>query len=335
MRSSTLCVWFVVVFGSVGSLAAPGLAQFGYVEVASIPAPAGAWDVDPSGLIVSVASDGVIRRQVAQGNFTFSPIGSVPSSIFNPSFGPGFLRVSPGGGRIAIGDNDRFLNDTQSSMHVLASADLSTTGPTTTTAITMSSYDAYWSSDSRLFVSGGSFGAAVVRRVDLPGTGPITIAGVNTVITGISGASGGITERSGAILTANGFDLANVETGAIRAFSSSAFAGASGPLAFSTGTFIGQHLTAASLEVEPGGDRLIVGGGGGALVVDPATGVIQPLVTTGFSIVRTNDVTGQIYVQTDGSSTIRVFQIPAPSAIAMLGLAGGVLARRRRAPVNA
>jgi len=329
---------------AVSFTASIAVAGPGYSLVSSFELPQGidTMTVDPSGLLMATSGNQILRQDSLRSG-SFSPIGSLPAGLLN-AFGASFISVSPGGQTIAIGDNNL---GSGASVLLLPSSNLTPDAPTTPTAVPALNFNAAWSDDTTLFVTGGEFGSpSVVTAIDVPtGTGSV-------VIDNIDGGSSGIAISGGRLFTGNGFAYGNgSSTGDIFAFELDALG--AGPLDFlSGGSLVAHALSAGSLGFDAQGN-LLVGGGdfsgeiGFAAVIEE--GAIQasiaggPIATSAagqrlspvedpaaFYSILFNPVTEELYVTTFGDSTVFVYAIPAPGTAAMLALIGTPALRRRR-----
>lgn len=338
-----------VAAGAIGLftvLANPAAAGPGYTLVGSYALPAGTsvFDLLPDGRAIALVG-GELRAQAAPNSTSFSTIGAFNPSLLN-SFGPSFLRVSPGGTRIAIGDGN--FGGTANVL-LLDSAALNPSAPSTAAIIPSANFDGRWLDESTLFVSGATFGDSLVNRID---AASLTSS---TVIAGIGGGSGGVAFRGGSLITGAGFDFdpgVGVETGDLRAFDLAALSGSGAALDFaSAGAPLGRVLSAASLGFDDLGN-LLVGGGdfsgenGFAAVIDglrvseafsggplvsSADG--QQLAPAGpqYYGITSSAATGELLVRAFGTDTIYRYAVPAPAGAVMLisSLVWG--SRRRRA----
>lgn len=310
-----------------------------YELVGSFSLPgSGPWDLLPDGRVLQLRGSDVFRQDALNAS-TYSRIGSLDPALF-PNFGagpsPSFLRVSPDGSRLAVGNN-RF--SAANAVYVADTAALNPAAHTPVTTITAPNFDAAWDGNSRLYVTGGdaSTFASVVTRLDLePNSIPPT---ATRVLTGIGDASGGVTVHDGSLYVGVGF-LFGGSAGEIRRFDANAFATLTAPAAFTTGTIFADALSGASLGFDPLGN-LLVGGGdsfgsppdsGYAAVVDPAQPGnplrLSPAGALSSYQITFNHATGELLVA--GLDTAYRYAIPSPGALTALAALGLLAARRTR-----
>jgi len=323
---------------SVGVRDASGaIPAYSLVGSFDIPSGASSFDLLPDGRVLALVGS-ELRAQGTVNGSAFAKVGSVNSALIN-QFGASFLRISPSGARIAIGDGNA---GAAASVVLLNAGDLSPAAPSPTASIATPNFDAAWSGDSTLFVSGAVFGVdSVLNRLD---TAALTS---RTVVAGIGDGSGGVAIRGGRLFTGVGFDLSpgdGPETGDIRAFDLSSLSSAGTPINFATGGMdVGRLLSAASLGFDPDG-ALLVGGGdfagesGFAAAVDPAAvnaalaggpGVsgaqslhLEPQGPQYYEI-KFNNITSEVLVRAYGFDTVFRYAVPAPGC--GLGLVTGLI----------
>ncbi|MFM9956992.1 MAG: hypothetical protein ACKVZJ_02870 [Phycisphaerales bacterium] len=323
------CIAAVPAYGLVGSF--------------ELPLGAGAFDVAPDGRVVAIRG-GEIFTQDAPSASAFTKAGSVPGSLIN-AFGASFLRVSPGGGRIAVGDGN---SGGAASVLLVDVASLNPSADSPVAPVVSANYDAAWASEGTLLVTGANFGiGSFVNRVSVD-----TLSSA-TVLTGVGDGSGGVALRGGRAFVGAGFDLtpgAGVETGDIRAFDAAVLLSTATPIDFgSAGTLAARALSGAFLAFD-GVGSLIVGGGdffgesGFASVIDgaaidaalaggpfatSANGVTLAPAGSQFYSTTFNALTNEVLVRAFGDDTVFRYAVPAPSVMIM-ALFGGVFAHRRR-----
>ena len=310
-----------------------------YGLVGQFSLPTGAWDVGPDGRIWQIRGNNIFV-QTAPNSPAFSQRGSLPAGLI-ASFGGGaptasFLRISPSGSTLAIGDNNF---SAAASVLFVDVASLSTAVSSTVNSVLSPNFDAAWDGN-QLYVTGAdstSFNSQLGRISFASGGGtPVR----STLITDIGFASGGVAIRGGTIYTGTGFgSSAAVPTGQIRSFASNQLTGVPN-VAFSSGPIVTTALSASPLGFDAAGN-LLVGGGefdpaspnrGYLAIIDPALPASSSWLTLspGGSAINYsgifNDATGELLVA--GGGTVWRYAIPAPSAAALLAL-GGVLATRR------
>lgn len=309
--------------------AAPTSYQF----VGSFASPGGSFDVGPDGRVYTLVGRTILRQDAVHAA-TFSPIAELPAGSV-ASFGASFVRFSGDGSRLAVGDGEfsaaasvRILNSSG-----FAAAPVGSTPASVLGTIVSPNFDAAWDGD-RLYVTGARSTdfVPIVNRIDTAGA-----AVAETVITGIGLGSGGVALRGGQLYTGSGF----LPTGETRRFDLASLSPAT-PAAFAGGALIGSFLSASPLDFD-GFGQLLVGGGdsfggtseiGYAAVVDlsdPANFLrLSPAGTQTTYSPMYNPATGEVLVYDNNTRIFHRYAIPAPSAAAILCLAGLVRARRRR-----
>ncbi len=331
--------------GGLVLLATPALAavpNYSLVGTSALPTGLDAWDVDSSGRIWAVVGT-TIQRQTSVGG-AFEVVGTLAPGVVS-SFGASFIRVSPDGSTLAIGDNE-FSN--APGTRIIATGSLAG-GPVTGVEVPGANFDAVWNG-SELFIAGAtSTGDVVVNRASFagsPGGGLPTLT--QRVLTGIGGGSGGVTINAGLLYAGVGFGAGTIATGEIRSFDLASLTSAATPTDFSTGSLLqgGPALSASPLAFDALGNILAGGFGGftsdfsaaiiGVAVIDPATGDRLDLSPGGtlsptFSAYKVafNPVSGEALVSL--GSTLYRYAIPTPSAAGLLAMCGVLAMRRRRA----
>ena len=288
----------------------------------SLPTGGSAFDIGGDGRAWVVREDGAIARQDVVGGSAYSPVGSLPGGLV-PGFGAGFVRVSPDGARLAIGDNG-----TVNQMWVVPTGSLSTAGATTPQTIGVANFDGAWTGNDTLYVNGSpSFGSPPsLFRVGVTG------ATVAAVVTSIGDGSGGVASRGGRVYTAIGYDVAGVLDGQVRSFDLATLDAAALPVVFSTGLLATQASTGNSLAFDAAGN-LIEAGFGGVAVVDLVTQQrydLPGLGAFGFYTATFNAATGEILVRDFGSASVLRYAVPGPGGAGVLVVAGVLAMRRRR-----
>jgi hypothetical protein len=287
-----------------------------------LPTASSVFDDAADGRLIIASETGSILRQNAVNSSAYTTLGSLPAGSI-PSYGAGFVHISPDGSRIAVGDNGAIGR-----IHVVTFASLTTSGPITPTTIGIPNFDAAWSGPGTLLVNGSpSFGVAPGLRLADAATGSWT-----DVVSQIGDGSGGVSVHGGRVYTAIGYDAAGLRDGEVRSFALGLFAGSPPVVPFSTGLFAAQANTGNTLDFDAAGN-LIEAGFGGVTLVDLATSQrydLPGLSTTGFYFAIYNDATSEILVRDFGSQTVLRYAVPAPAPISLLGLTGILAARRRR-----
>lgn len=323
-----------------------------YSLVGSYALPDGSFDLLPDGRLVAVDSTGAIRVQDAPNANTYSPLGSIDGTIFDGpfgNFGAIFLRVSPDGSHLAIGDNAA-----HDKVHFVDASALSTSSVTPTTAVSSSNYDAVWTDNHTLFVTGSdSLFNPVVTRIDT-NTNTSTI-----VMTAGSGGSGGITTDGTHLFVADGYNPSSggAPTGNVRSFNLSDLAAPlpTSPIDFTTGLLVADALTGASLGFDAQGNFLVGGGdyfagsndAGYAAVIDKEAIAVallggpfaqdsdelrlSPASSPPFLSYHIffNAATNELIVGADGTA-YRYALVPTPTTAALFTVGIAAAGRRRR-----
>jgi hypothetical protein len=330
----------------------------------SLPAAGALFDVGPDGRVVALVGS-TVYRETASGSRAFAGVGTLAGADM-PSFGPAFVRVSPDGQRIAVGNNGG-VSGGNFQVGVFTFATLSGTW------FDANHFDAAWIDNRYVALSAGSFGSqAFVTALDT--TSALPTAPVNpTLVSNVGDASGGIAfDATGNLYTANGFQTTGpIGTGAVYAVTHAAWSAALAggpPVNFQLqGIPIVELLSGSPLGFDAAGDLLVGGGNSFATVPDDnyfaivrASAVAAALA--GGGMVSTSDPTrvrkldpdpgagsvygvaanrarGEIYAVNFGSQTAYAFKavppvVPATPAWATAALAALLLAvgsRRLRA----
>ncbi len=312
----------------------------------SLPAGTQVFDVLADGRVIAIRGGDIFEQGVVHMS-VFTRAGGVSPNIFDGpfgNFGAGFLRRSPDGSTLAIGDNGA-----QGLIHFVSRAALDPApgSQTPTQSLSVPNYEAHWAADGRLFVTGAT-AESILSEVDHAAMTS------RVIVTNIGGASAGVVTDGTHLYAGNGFDFVSggSQTGDIRAFALSALGSRAVPADFeSEGVLVARSLSANSLGFDAGGN-LLVGGGdftsgdqGYAAVIDgariaaalglgpAAIGADLELAPAGeqFYATRWNGATGELLVSYFGSDSVFRYAIPAPPAglaiAAMLGIVG---IRRRR-----
>jgi len=305
-----------------------------------------AWDVAPDGRVLAMLGN-TIWLQSSVNSSVFSVAGSIaPDQV--SSFGPSFIRVSPGGGTLAIGDGE-FGAPGFAQVHFVSTASLDPGSPSPVHSVSSFNYDAVFLDDSTLFVSGADFAGTGVSRVDIPS---LT---ASTVVSNIGGASGGVSIAGGFLFTSNGFDFVpgGSQTGEVRAAPLADVTSGS-PVDFEAEMIpVADALSAASIRFDPHGNMLVGGGEygnpfefgfaavvdgdavaaaliGGPIAPDSAELHLSPAGTDPFYSVNFNSFTNELLIS-DGFTVYR-YVVPAPGTAAMLiAFAVSTSRRSRRA----
>lgn len=248
MRISVLLI--PVCAALVAGVSSAGLPVYSLVGSFDLPANVSAFDTLPDGRLVTfVASDFWI--QDAPNSSDWSRAGSLAPGVISP-FGASFVRASPDGMTLAIGDNNFGIG---AAVHTLAFASLDPMSASATTAWPASNVDAHWADDNTLYIAGAG-ASGEVREIDL------SASSSRVVVTNIGLSAGGITSDGSHLYAGNGFDLGGgaSNTGEVRAFAWSAITSAATPIDFAAGAPVADALSGASLDFDPLGNLLIGGG---------------------------------------------------------------------------
>jgi hypothetical protein len=248
----------IIVLIACASVRADAFYGYQLVDQFVLPGGGGPVDAMPDGRIVAAIIDEVYV-ETAPGSRTFSPVGTLPAADV-PSWGAAFLRVSPDGARLAVGNNGG--TDVAPDYRVGVFAVASLTG----VWFAAPHFDAEWIDDRYLaLTTEGPGGTSRVTGLDTESvdvenpTNPV-------IVENIGGASGGI-DFDGAmrLYTGNGFSLSGPSgTGATKAFDhadwSAALTGGTTPDFETGGVLVVDILSASPLVIDNEG-HLIVGGG--------------------------------------------------------------------------
>ncbi len=330
---ASVCVGLLALMLSGVSVRADAFEAYQPTRVVSLPAGSGPFDTLGDGRLVTlVGGDVYVETAVASGSFAL--LGSLPSADV-PSFGAAFLRVSPDGRRIAVGNSGgASFSDYQVGVFELASLGGSW--------LAANHFDAAWVDNTSLAMTAGSFGfPSVVTVLDVNSADPLNPINP-TIINNIGGASAGVVvDAAGNLYTGNGFTLGGPSgTGAVKAFHQTVWGTAlsSGvPIDFeASGTLVVDILSASPLGFD-GEGNLFVGGGDVAPDADfvalvrasavaaalggsgPVDGndpfqvrVLDPITTSAFNFYTAgrNLATGELYARDFGDNIVYVYGVP-------------------------
>ena len=265
-----------------------------------------------------ITSDGfAIQIENSLGSRQFTQVGVVPAAV------PSFMRVSPNGTQVALGDGNRVF--------VFDPSDLNTYK-----TFVASNFDGEWVDDAKLAISSvGQVAPSTVVKVLDVGSGAIT-----TIIQGIAGSPAGITiDQTGNLYSGNGLGMNPSTTGTIKAFPELEWMA---PLSEgsvinfdSSGTLVANLLSAAFLGFDKQGN-LYVGGGDFATGTDKGYAAIvsksaieaalaggspvfsaspvnklqrlDPDPDENFWFVKSNWVTGELYLKDYSSLNVNIFK---------------------------
>ncbi len=345
----------VIVSGGANWVRADAFTSYAAAPTFELPTGAGAFDVLGDGRLVLLSGTDVLT-ETAVGSRIFSTLGTLAGADFS-SFGGGFLRVSPDGTKLAVG-NGGGASFGNFEVGVFNVSDLSGNW------FGAGHFDAAWYDNQHLALTTRStFAAGDPGKVTLLDTLSNSAAPTNPVIMdNIGGGSGGVAfDAAGNLYTGNGFAIEGPSaTGEIRAVDRDAWSAAlTGglPADFENGgVLVADLLSAASLGFDAEGNLHVGGGefGGGdsnfaALVRSSAvmaalTGggsadrldstevrLLDPdaISDANFYGVNFNAITGELYLR-DGS-TVYPYVVPEPTTLALLSIGAFSLLRRRAA----
>ena len=139
-----------------------------------------------------------VFRETAPGSRAFTNLGVLPGADV-PSFGVAFVRVSPDGSKIAVGNNGgASFGNFQVGVFTIASL--------TGTWFSANHFDAAWIDNRFVAITAGSFGSpSFVTALDSSSPNPASPSNV-TIVDDIGGASGGVAlDGAGNLYAVNGF----------------------------------------------------------------------------------------------------------------------------------
>lgn len=330
-------------------------------SIFQVPADTGPMDVLDDGRIIILVGDQVLIES-SVGSRKFELHGTLVGADI-PFFGAAFLRVSPDGTKIAVGNNggSSFVD------FKVGVLDFNTLAGTWFSA---NHFVGEWIDNTLLAIAAGDFGMSSGVTV-LNTLSPDPLNPINTeIVDNIGGASGGIEfDVMGNLFVGNGFStLGPSQTGTVMFIPNAAWMAALGggsPVNFETqGTFIVKAIGATPLGFD-GEGNLFLGGGGNApdndaIALVRASAVMNAVAGMGsvdafnpqlvrrfdpipgddfnFFSATANPVTHEIYIRDFGASTINVYRagtgIPAASqwGMTVMGLltltAGTIFVRR-------
>ncbi len=356
------CSVLMVVSAHATVVRADAFEAYALVGQFELPDGDAPYDVLDDGRLVTVMGDEVYIES-ALGSRAFILYGVLAGADI-ASFGAAFVRVSPDGQSIAVGNNG-------GSSFVDFEVGVFDFGTLTGTWFVAGHFQASWFDNTHVALSAGDFGSpSFVTMLDTTSGDPVNPDNP-TIINNVGGASAGVSfDGAGRLFTGNGFTGPGPSgTGAIKAFDSADWLPAlSGGMAVdfeSAGILVADVLSASPLRFDSeahllvgGGDTVpdadaiaivrnsavatALAGGGAAEASDPtAVRYLDPLPDNDFNFfsVEFNDITGELYVRDFAATTVYVYvadaTVPTVSEwglLAMaagLGLVGGVVVRRR------
>lgn len=338
---------------SAGLARADAFSAYALQRTFALPAGASSFDVLPDGRVVTMVNASVFA-ETAPGAGAFASLGALTGA--DVSAGPyatAFLRVSPDGTRIAVGNNGgaAYAN---SQVGVFALSDLAGQW------FPAAHYDAAWIDDRQLALTAGTYGQpSRVTALDTLGS---ALSPVNpTLVDNIGGSSAGIAfDGAGNLFTGNGYDGPGASgTGWIKAFTptdwQAALSGGAAADFEAGGVLVGDVLSAGALGFDADGNLHVGGGdfgdgqvdfgavvhassiaaalaGGGPVVASDPLAVrrLDPDADNPFNFydVNFNAATGELYLRE--GTTVYAFVAPEPATAALLLLAASAVGARRR-----
>ncbi len=358
-------VWALLACGIARVRAETAFNDYAAAGSFALPVGVRVFDVLADGRIIGLADDEVYV-ETAVGSRVFAVQGMLPNADI-AGFGPAFLRVSPNGGTLAVGNNG---GSSLADFDIGVFDTLSLSG----TWFRVNHFDAEWYDNRHLAVTAGDFGnPSFVTLLDTQSSDPLNPTNP-MIVANIGGASAGITfDTAGNLYTGNGFGTSGPsDTGALKVFGQAAWQAAlqGSPLDFeNSGVLVIDLLSASYLGFDPEAN-LYLGGGDfisgeldfGALVRSSAVvqavqggGLVDPddpaLVRrfdpdtandSNFYTVNHNAVTRELYFQDSSAQTVHVFEAPpkpAPAVssrglitiiVAIVCIGSGLIQVRRR-----
>ncbi len=355
-RSLSLAAAMVIGANAIAPSARAALPAYSLLGSFELPAGATVWDTAPDGRVITLVG-GDVYRQDAVSASSFTRLGSLPAGEI-PSFGAAFLRISPDGSTLAIGDN--YAGGTPDVLLVPTLA-LDPLAPTTPTRLALDHSEADWAGNSTLFVTGSTIDGSFVAMVDIP-----TLS-TRQVVGNIDGAAAGVTSDGAYLYAGNGFAFGGPsQTGEVRAFPLSAITSSATPLDFeNAGIPVADALTGSSLGFDGFGNLLVGGGdffggsgdlgsaavidaealaeslGGAGVAPDNAELRLSPRLATDSYFARWSGASGELLVGyfdnttfTSGTTIYR-YAVPAPGVVTTVTFAGAGIASRRRRRADA
>lgn len=317
----------------------------------SLPGSTVSFDALPDGRLVTVVA-ATVFRETTSGSRTFQSLGALPGADI-AGFGSAFVRVSPDGTRIAVGNNGgASFGNFQVGVFAIATL--------TGSWFAANHFDAEWIDNRYVALSAGDFGSpSEITALDTLSANPASPSNP-TIVANIGGASGGVSfDGAGNLYAANGFDLASggaSTTGSIYAIPSASWLAALNtgtPVNFEAqGIPIADILSGSPLGFDAAGDLFVGGGdsfavtpddnyfaivrasaifqalgGGGAVATNDPTRVrkLDPDAPAGsFYTLAVNRARSEIYAVPGGSTTAFVYRAP-PAAVPALSTWAAIL----------
>ncbi|UCE59527.1 MAG: hypothetical protein JSU63_19050 [Phycisphaerales bacterium] len=239
-----------------GRLCADVFGDYSLTDSYESPQPESVFDHLPDGRAVFLHYADVYLESAVQSR-SFTLLGTLPDADMPPLYSAAFIRVSPDGGKIAVGNNGG--SDWQT--YEVGVFDFPSLGGNW---YSLDHWDAEWYDNTLLMITAGGY--------PLPSwvlTLNVTSGATTTVIGNIDGASAGITfDTSGNLYTGNGWTYGGSSgTGWVKAFEHELWTAAldqQQPLDFEArGVLVVDILSALSLGFDVEGN-LYIGGGDAA-----------------------------------------------------------------------
>lgn len=238
-------------------------------EEFALPAGGGPFDfLDDGRIIVVAGADVYIEDAIRSRTFTF--LGALENANI-PAFGAAFVRVSPDGDKIAIGNNGFGKGSEVGIFEPQAKG-----GVISVSWYEVQHFQAAWRDNDTLLLSVG-LPTTAVTALDLSDPEAPTIT---VIITNIGGASAGVAlDAEGNLYTGNGFAFAGPsETGWVKAFAhadwTAALAGGAALDFEAGGTLVVDLLSASPLGFDAEGNLYVGGGDFGSGDLDHA-GIVR------------------------------------------------------------
>lgn len=282
----------------------------------TLPAGTAAFDALPDGRLIAISGASVFVETGVRTR-QFSSIGVLTGADI-PSFGAAFLRVSPNGSRMAIGNNGGAMGNNPR-VGIFTIAGLSGQW------FSAEHFDAGWVDVDRLAITYGDFvDPSIVTVLNVNSANPENPDSV-IVVDGIGGASAGVAfDAVGNLYTGNGFTFDGPSgTGAVRAFAAAAWGTAFAtetPLDFETqGNAVVDVLSASPLGFDEEGNLLVAGGDfsqiGQSDFVAIARAPVVAMAAAGGPPVNTDDAAALRRLDPDGGNDSNFYTVGVNRAL--------------------
>ncbi len=245
----------VLTFLCCSSASADTFDEYQLAESVTLPGGGGVFDFLNDGRMIVLAIDEVYIETAIRSR-EFVSLGTLADAEI-PPFGAAFLRASPDGQRVAVGNNGFGAGAAVGLFELVADG-----GVIDVTWYEVQHFEAAWYDDDILLLTAG-FGETVVTALDF--SDPDNAINT-TIIANVGGASAGVAvDGEGNLFTGNGFQINGPsETGWIKAFTHAdwtAVLKGAAPLDFEAdGVLVVDVLSASALGFD-GEGNLHVGGG--------------------------------------------------------------------------